>query len=243
MRSRLAGNLTQQLVDSLGLRIVRGEIAEGDVITASSLQAQYHVSRTVVRDAFQVLQSKGMIQPRPKTGTSVISRSAWNLLDSEVIAWHRNAGASAELVEDLEEVRESYEPWAARLAAHRRTDQDLEVLRDSYEKMVSATAESGPGSSKVVEADLEFHQAILAATHNIIMIRLGLLVQPVLKLRDEMTLGAHPHNGADFLKEHHAVLCAIDKQQPGGAEEAMRDLLDRSARDTAKLRGTNTIEQ
>ncbi len=234
MKTNFVGNLTQQVVDSLGIRIVRGEIGEGDIITASSLQEQYGVSRTVVREAFQILQSKGMIQARTKTGTSVLSKASWNLLDSELIGWYRNAGAGAELVEDLEEIRESYEPWAARMAARRRTDSDLTVLRNAYENMVAATTKEGVGSPGVVEADLEFHQAILEATHNVIMIRLGLLVRPVLQIRDEMTL--RHSTSTDFLEDHRAVFDAIDNQQLGWAEEAMRDLLDRSAQDTAKLR-------
>lgn len=238
MKANLVGNLTQQVVDSLGIRIVRGDVGEGEIITASSLQEQYGVSRTVVREAFQILQSKGMIQARPKTGTSVLPKVAWNLLDSELIGWYRNAGAGAELVESLEEIRESYEPWAARMAARRRTNADLMVLSNAYEKMASATTEDGTGSPGVVEADLEFHQAILQATHNVIIIRLGLLVRPVLQIRDEMTL--HHETSTDFLEDHRAVLDAIEKQQPGWAEEAMRDLLDRSAQDTAKLRKGRT---
>jgi len=234
MKTNFAGNLTQQVVDSLGIRIVRGEIGEGDIITANSLQEQYGVSRTVVREAFQILQSKGMIQARTKTGTSVLPKAAWNLLDSELIGWYRSAGAGAELVENLEEIRESYEPWAARMAARRRTDADLTVLRNAYENMAAAAAKEGVGSPGVVEADLEFHQAILEATHNVIMIRLGLLVRPVLQIRDEMAL--RHDSSIDFLEDHQAVFDAIDKQQPGWAEEAMRDLLDRSAQDTAKLR-------
>lgn len=233
MNADFAGNLTQQVIDSLGLRIVRGEILEGEVTTASSLQEQYGVSRTVVREAFRVLQSKGMMQARTKTGTSVLPRSAWNLLDSEVIGWYRHAGTGAELVENLEEIRESYEPWAARMAARRRTDVDLAALRNAYENMEATTKGEGAGSPAVVEADLQFHQATLEATHNVIMIRLGLLVQPVLQIRDEMTL--HHDSPTDFLDDHRAVLDAIEKQQPGWAEEAMRDLLDRSAQDTAKL--------
>lgn len=238
MKIDFARNLTQQFVESLGVRIVKGEVKEGEIITADALQAEYAVSRTVVREAFQILQSKGLIQSRTKTGTSVLGKRSWNLLDPEVIAWYRKAGAGVEMVKNLEEIRESYEPWAARMAARRRNEEDLLLLRHAYQEMASGTAVEGPNSRVVIDADLEFHQVILEATHNDIMIRLGLLVQPLLQIRDEMTLF---HNtNTDFLEDHRIVLEAIEKEQPGWAEEAMRDLLDRSAQDTAKLRKGNS---
>lgn len=233
MNGTFAGSLTQQVIDFLGLRIVRNELAEGDITTASSLQEEYGVSRTVVREACQVLQSKGMVQARTKTGTIILPRSEWNLLDSELIGWYRQVGAAPELVRDLEEVRESYEPWAARMAARRRTDADLEAIRYAYEGMVAAVEAEGTLSPDLIQADLEFHQATLRATHNVIITRLGLVVRPVLQIRDEMALR---HDTAiDFLDVHRAVFDAIEKQQPGVAEEAMRHLLELSARDTAHL--------
>lgn len=233
MNGDFAGSLTQQVIDLLGLKIIRKEIAEGEIITASSLQEEYGVSRTVVREACRVLQSKGMVQARTKTGTIVLPRSDWNLLDSELIGWYRQVGAGSGLVRDLQEVRESYEPWAAHMAARRRTAADLEAIRTAYEDMVTAAKTEGASSPALVQADLDFHQATLRATHNVIMIRLGLLVRPVLQIRDEMAMLRD--NATGFLEEHHAVFDAIEKKQPRVAEEAMRDLLDLSAQDIAHL--------
>lgn len=233
MNGDFAGNLTQQVIDAIGLRIVRNEISEGEITTASSLQEEYGVSRTVVREAFRVLQAKGMVQARTKTGTIVLPRSEWNLLDAELIGWYRHAGAGSGLVRDLEEVREGYEPWAARMAARRRTEEDMDNIRHAYDAMAAAATADGASSPDLIQADLEFHQATLRATHNVIMIRLGLLVRPVLQIRDELAMR---HDGPiDFLDDHRAVLQAIENQQPGAAEDAMRELLDRSAQDTAHL--------
>ena len=233
MNGDFAGNLTQQVIDSIGIRIVRNEITEGEITTASSLQEEYGVSRTVIREAFRVLQAKGMVQARTKTGTIVLPRSEWNLLDSELIGWYRDAGVGSGLVRDLEEVRESYEPWAARMAARRRTPADLEAIRQAYQRMAAAANTEGASSPELIQADLEFHQATLRATHNSIMIRLGLLVRPVLQIRDE--LATRSDGPIDFMEDHRAVLEAIEQQQPDEAAQAMRDLLDRSAHDTAHL--------
>jgi len=146
-----------------------------------------------------------------------------------LVWWYRYHGTGTELVQGLEEVRENYEPWAAR----RRTEEDLKAIRHAYESMVVAAKTEGTSSPALVQADLEFHQTTLEATHNVIMIRIGLLVRPVLQIRDEMAL--RHDSPTDFLEDHRAVLEAIEKQQPGWAEECMRDLLDRSAHDTGHL--------
>jgi DNA-binding FadR family transcriptional regulator len=213
------------------MRIVTGEIKENDIVTAGALQEEYGVSRTVVREAFQILQSKGLIQSRTKTGTAILGRGSWNLLDADVISWYRDAGSGAELVTRLEEVRESYEPWAARVAAVRRSDENLAEMRSAYESMKDATLNESPDSSNSVKADLAFHQAILESTHNEILVRLGLLVRPVLQIRNEMALN-HDTN-VDFLEDHKAVLLAIEEKHPEQAEKAMRGLLERSTKDTA----------
>jgi len=231
LNRNFAGSLTQQVIDSLGLRILRNELEEGSITTAASLQEEYGVSRTVVREACQVLQSKGMMQARTKTGTIILPRSEWNLLDPEMIGWYHEIGAGPKFVREMEEVRANYEPWAARIAAERRTGVELKDIRDAYEGMIAAVKAGGVLSPDLIKADLEFHQATLRATHNGILIRLGLLVRPVLQIRDEMAMRHDPDT--DFLDQHLAVLDAIEKQQPDRAEEEMRGLLERAAMDDA----------
>lgn len=236
MSRDFSGGLTQQVINALGLRILRNELSEGSVTTASALQEEYGVSRTVVREACQVLQSKGMMQARTKTGTVILPRSEWNLLDPELIGWYRQIGAGPQLVREMEEVRTGYEPWAASIAATRRTAAELDTIWQAYQRMVDSVEAEGVLSEKLISADLEFHQAILLATHNAIFIRLGLLVRPVLQIRDQMAMR---HDlSTDFLDEHGAVFEAIKKQQPESAETAMRVLLKRASEDSAHLEDT-----
>ena len=237
MNELLSPNLTAQVANSLGLRIVSGDLKGGDTVTADALQEEYGVSRTVVREALKVLAAKGLVESRTKTGTSILGEHSWNLLDADVIGWFRQAGGGLALVSDLEELRENYEPWAARVAAERRSDSDVVALRRAYTAMVDAATGEGPDSRNAIEADLEFHQAILQATGNAIMIRLGLLIRPVHAIRNEMTL--YHDVSVDFLEYHRLVLEAIDANNAIDAEDAMKVLLKRSTSDTDKLRTEN----
>ena len=212
-----------QIVISLGNQIVSGKIAPGSVITSDVLEAQFGVSRTVVREALKVLHDKGLTRARTKTGTIVLERHEWNLLDPDVISWLQASGLGRELVRDLEEVRASYEPWVARIAAKRRGSKDISALSGSLKKMTDAFYQEGPQSDAIGEADAAFHQALLDATQNELMKRIGKLFIPLLKIRDDMV--RHVIDDGEFLIQHQAVLDAIVEEDADLAEAAMKVLL------------------
>jgi DNA-binding transcriptional ArsR family regulator len=74
------------VVAHLGERIVRGDIAPGELLDPLQIEHELGVSRTVVREALRVLTAKGLVDARPKRGTYVLAREHWSLLDVEVLA-------------------------------------------------------------------------------------------------------------------------------------------------------------
>lgn len=223
-----------QIVISLGNQIVSGKIAPGSVITSDVLEAQFGVSRTVVREALKVLHDKGLTRARTKTGTIVLERHEWNLLDPDVISWLQASGLGRELVRDLEEVRASYEPWVARIAAKRRGSKDISALSGSLKKMTDAFYQEGPQSDAIGEADAAFHQALLDATQNELMKRIGKLFIPLLKIRGDMV--RHVIDDGEFLIQHQAVLDAIVEEDADLAEAAMKVLLSHATQASTDAR-------
>src|SRR5690606_11553046 len=70
-----------RIVEELGSRIVSGIYPPGSVLPAEGEYGiQQSVSRTSVREAVKALSGKGLVESRPKTGTRVRPRSAWNML-------------------------------------------------------------------------------------------------------------------------------------------------------------------
>ena len=77
-----------EVVHSIGLRIVSGDILPGEPLPPEDeLVGDLSVSRTVVREAVRVLAEKGLVEARPKTGTRVRPRSDWNIGDPDVLSW------------------------------------------------------------------------------------------------------------------------------------------------------------
>ncbi|CAL9660543.1 FadR/GntR family transcriptional regulator [Streptomyces sp. enrichment culture] len=227
-----------QTVEALARRILGGEIAEGATLDLVALQSELDVSLTALRESLKVLAAKGMVDARQKRGTFVRTRADWNLLDADVLRWQfeggRTADADRALLADLGEVRAIIEPAAARLAASRRTESDLAILAAA----VDAMEEQGDAdASHAVEADLAFHRALLAATHNELLERMEMVIESGLAHRDRI-VHSSPH-GEDPVPAHRAVLDAVREQDPGSAESAMRALLDQAGRDLDRIGGAD----
>ncbi|WP_328859445.1 FadR/GntR family transcriptional regulator [Streptomyces sp. NBC_00306] len=223
-----------QTVETLARRVLTGEIPEGATLDMAALQSELDVSLTALRESLKVLAAKGMVDARQKRGTFVRPRSDWNLLDADVLRWQfsesSGSGADPALLRSLGEVRGIIEPAAVRLAADRRTDTDLEAL----ETALSAMGQEG-GASHAVEADLAFHRALLAATHNELLERMEMVIESGLAQRDQLVHSA-PHS-EDPVPSHRAVLDAVRDRDPDAAEHAMRALLDQATRDLDKVSG------
>jgi len=218
-----------QTVEVLAHRILNGQLREGATLDLIALQAEFDVSLTVLREALRVLAAKGMVDARPKRGTFVRPRSAWSLLDGDVLRWQFARQDRPGLFDDLHELRSIVEPGAASLAAARATDEDLAALDAALDDMASA----GSDATAAVSADLAFHRALLAATHNELVQRMEVLIETGLAERDRMV---HGNAGTtDPVPSHRAVVDAIRRHDPVQAARAMGRLLDQAIEDVAKL--------
>ncbi len=120
------------------------------------------MSRSAYREAVQVLSAKGLVESRPKTGTRVLPRNRWNLLDPDVLAWAFSGEPDIHFVRSLFELRSIVEPAAARLAASGRDKADLKEMRDALAAMRRHTLATDAGR----RGRSDFHNAVLAATRN-----------------------------------------------------------------------------
>ena len=234
-RRGLHGQLTEQL----GRRIVSGEVDEGAILDVTAIESEFGVSRTVVRETFRALATKGLLDARPRVGTFVLPRGRWNLLDSDVMRWRADLELSPRLHVELDQLRHLIEPWAAREAALNHDHADLGLMRKHIEEMRKARDDGSLRGESVLEAhidaDVAFHASILAATGNELARSLVVVLDPLLRSRDALIPeGAQNEN---FLELHVAVVEAIESRDPDRAERAVLELLDEAAADLSSLRG------
>src|SRR5262245_53462660 len=81
-------NLFAQVVEELGVRIVRGDLGPEEAFPKEAdLEREFGVSRSVIREAVKTLAAKGLLESRTRTGIRTLSPMHWNLLDGEVLSW------------------------------------------------------------------------------------------------------------------------------------------------------------
>ncbi len=214
--------LHRQIIQELGSRIVGGRYPAGESLPNEEvLCAELQVSRTALREAVKVLGAKGLLDSRPRIGTSIRPVKAWNMLDADILAWRcrHDQDQGEELLRQLSEVREIIEPNACLLAARNRTPAELADVESAY--MAMAASEN---IQDWVKADLNFHVAVLAASRNQLLIPLSTVISSAL----EMLLSFSARRASNFKKalpDHGKVLEAIRAQDERGAFACMQKLL------------------
>lgn len=215
----------RDVVESLARRILSGEIQAGASLpNTHDLSAELGVSRSALREAIKVLTAKGMLEVRPRTGTRILPRSAWNLMDPELLGWCGPA-LDDHLVLSLLECRQLIEPGAAALAACRASAAQQAEIEAALARMAEAQS-----LEDRVEADLDFHVAILRASGNLFLAQWGLAVSSVLLAAFRLSSGAaHSHDLA--FSAHREVVDAIRRRDPAAADLGMRHCLSAMAHD------------
>ena len=227
MTPRQPAGIHAGVVYDVGRRIVRGELAAGEILPEQGeLSRMLGVSRTVVREATKVLAAKGMVESRSKRGTVVLPRSEWRLLDPDVLAWLTETGLDPEFLRGMFEVRKIIEPAAARLAAERATSAELDEIRTALDAMATAHDEA-----TYLEADVRYHGMLVAATHNDHLVQLVAAFGPALQAGLQIAT-RHGWEWPDFLEysigPHREVLDAVVDHDADHAGAAMDRLVTQS---------------
>jgi DNA-binding FadR family transcriptional regulator len=224
------------IVHDIGVRILRGELRPGDPLpTEEELGGEPGVSRTVLREAVKVLAAKRLVESRPKTGTRVLPRSEWNLIDPDVMAWRLEADPDEQFFADVIDLRRIVEPEAAALAATRATDEEREELAESFEAMRKALEDDEPDA--YLSADLRFHAILLEACHNELLEQMAAMLRATFRALFIRTSATR----AQALPLHAAVLDAIRAGDAGAAEEATRTLIGDTAASLAAVRADGAM--
>ncbi len=213
-------SLTYGLVESLGQLIVTGSFDAKPFPTEGELSRQHGTSRSVTREAVKMLTAKGLLQARPRQGTSVTPEAQWNLLDPDVLRWLLERKFSLQLLAEFTEMRLAIEPAAAALAANRADREAIGHIRAGLERMKAA----GQGEDEPVVADIAFHTAVLGATGNRFFAQLDPLINTALRISIRFTNRIKGRTAG--IAQHEEVLEAIAAGDAARAALAMRTLIE-----------------
>lgn len=228
----MSSRLHDLAVDTLGRRIVSGELAAGTTMLAADLEHELGVSRSVVREAVRVLASIGLVESVKRLGIRVRPASAWNMFDASVIRWRLASEHKGAQLRSLTELRSAVEPAAAELAAQHAPDDDAAELIAIAGRM-RAVGRAGR-LEEFLELDIRFHGLVLAASGNEMFAQLEGVIGEVLRGRTHYGLMPdHPHEEA--LQLHLDVADAIGGRRPAAAREAMDRIMRRTVAEVEQV--------
>nr|WP_018535953.1 FadR/GntR family transcriptional regulator [Streptomyces sp. SID8379] len=223
---RATGNrgrgLHGQLVQQLGQMIVSGDLGADRPLVPEEIGQRFEVSRTVVRESLRVLEAKGLVSARPNVGTRVRPVSDWNLLDPDIIEWRAFGPQRDDQRRELNELRWTIEPLAARLAAGHGREDVQQRIADMVEIMGHAL---GQGDSITFSrADAEFHSLLIQLAGNRMLEHLSGIVSAALHVSGGPVTGCDRPNET-VVAHHGRIADALAAGDSTGAETAMRHLL------------------
>lgn len=231
--------LHAQVLERVGLAICEGRLSAGEVLHAEAFEAEFQVSRSVIREVLRVLSAMGMVASRRRVGVQILPPEEWNLFDPRIIRWRLASTERLAQLRSLAELRTAVEPQAARLAAERATPDQVSELLALAGQMWAAG--SNGDSEEFLRVDMQFHQLLLTASGNDMFAQLHRLVAEVLIGRAHYGLMPQlPHHEA--LQLHMDVAAAVQAGSGSDAQAAMERIVERSMEETADFWARHSTE-
>jgi len=212
---------TDVVIEQLKEYFLSDAIKAGDKLpTDKQLCETLRVGRSTVREAIRVLQVMGFVKIIPGRG-AFLERKSLDAATTPIIKWiseHRLE------IRDIVEIRLSLETLAARLAIERATAEDLKRIdqfRLEYEKALDNKDYGDLG-----RLDQDFHQAIVTATHNDLLITLNNIVMIAFSEYRAHSFQIKTH-AANAIIPHREIMSAIKSKDIEVAQLQVRRHLQR----------------
>lgn len=213
--------------------VVSGGFGPGERLPPErELVEELGVSRTVVREALNVLEARGVLSIEHGRGAVVARDGAQAVRETLEVLLRVEPATMRELLE----MRQIFEVEVAGLAAGRAGPEDLAAMRAELRRM-ERSIESPEG---YVDADVAFHSHLARATGNRVLLR---MMEPVLELlrASRRLSAARPANARRALREHERILGRVEEGDAAGARREMREHIAATARDLERALGEEAM--
>lgn len=196
--------LRDVVFNTLRQEILTGKLKPGERLMEIHLANKLGVSRTPIREAIRKLELEGLVLMMPRRGAEV-AQISWKSL------------------KDVLEVRRTLDVFAIELACERITFRELALLEaacESFDETVKTK-----DTRKIAEADVAFHDIIVASTGNERLIQLvSNLSEQMYRYRFEYIQDSAEH--PTLVREHRQMYESVRNKDKEAAADVVKKHID-----------------
>lgn len=209
--------LYETIIEQIKEMIDRGELLPGDKFPSErNLMEKLGVSRAVLREAFRVLESRGLVESRPGGGRYLRKIGGVKMINGSV-------DLERDALLDVIEAREIVEVKIVRLAVKRATDEEIAKLKSMNMKFHGMGSNLEDYMEK--DKDLAFHLALAEMSHNFILKMMINFILILTKDLREKSMLDHDH-WVRLCDQHSDIVEAVSNRQEEEAAQKMMSHLN-----------------
>jgi GntR family transcriptional repressor for pyruvate dehydrogenase complex len=215
-------NLSLDIADQIEEYILSSKLTTGSKLPGERfLSRSFGISRTVLREALQILETKGIVETSAARGVFVTNAS----FQKTTSALSEHLVRAAIPLREFIDARRLLEIHIATLAAKNRTEADLAALQKNFERMASAIDDP----DLFFKEDVDFHTQMARASGNQLY---PVWLQPIME--NLMLLSSHKQLlrvRERIIVCHRAILLAVEAADSEAARDAVARHIDQYEED------------
>jgi len=204
--------LYETIIDQIKEMIDRGKLMPGDKFPSErKLMEELGVSRAVLREAFRVLESRGLVESRPGGGRYLRKISGIKIMKGSV-------DLERDALLDVIEAREIVEEKIIRLAVRRASNEEIYKLQALDREFHGLDTDLD--DYRTNDKDLAFHLALAEMSHNFILkMMVNFMLILTRDLREKSILDYD--SWIQLCNQHSDIVRAISERDEDGAAQKM----------------------
>jgi len=217
-------SLSQRIERTIENAIREKKLVAGDKLpTEREMCESFGVSRTALREALRRLSARGLVNIKKGSGIYV---SEINIEDAiKTLNLYYDLKFDENLLSQIIEVRQLFEPEIARLAALNRSEENIAELEENVVEFENCNPDN---TQKEADLDNRFHLIITMSSSNPIM---QVTMEPIYSLLPRMRSYIYANIEGEkmyTLESHKQLVSAIRDQDGDMAYSIMKDHLKRT---------------
>ena len=206
-------SLAEHIVEDLEQKIIGGTLKPGQRLIEEALCKTFGVSRSPLREAFQIMESRGFVVREPRKGISV-------------------ARSTRQEAENIYRIRASLDGLATSLTVQHRTSEFLKKLKRMHGQMIRAAEKGNEATYRQI--DRQFHETIINGCGNERLIQLiRNFDKQTIRYRRAVMSG--PGWMANSTKFHTAIIAAFEAGDAEAAERIRRNSILGQIKEFSKI--------